>query len=93
MINSFYSDEKEERSVSLVAWEAIRNRYFNILMKLVRIKNFFGSISIFIALAILIYFIGKVQTNLISWYFFCLNLINLAFIAKADQKKSTRIWI
>ena len=93
LISSFYAIEKEEKSVSLIAWEAIRNRYFNIIMKMVRIKNFFGSISIFIALGILIYFIGNVQTNLISWYFFSLNLINLAFIAKADQKPSTRVWI
>jgi hypothetical protein len=35
------------------------------------------------------YMIGQAETNFINWGFFVLNIINFAFIAKADNKAAT----
>jgi hypothetical protein len=57
------------------------------MFQLIRFKNIIGSFLIFIVLGVLIFFIGKAQTTFIAEIFFILNMLLLAFIAKADGKK------
>ena len=67
----------------------LRERYIKYYYTLVRIKNFFGNLIIVAVLGVLLYFIGKADTNLINWIFFSLNVINFAIMAKNDNKPST----
>ena len=87
LINMLFVNEAEANGFSIICYEGIRDRYSKVMFRLVRFKNFVSSFFIFIVLAVLIYFIGKAQTNMISTAFFLLNIINLALIAKADNKQ------
>ena len=93
VINILFVNENEANNFSIRCYEGIRDRYTKIIYRLTRFKNFISSFLIFIVLGILIFFIGKAQTNLISSIFFTLNITNLSFIAKADNKKSTNMRI
>ena len=37
----------------------------------------------------MIFFVGKAETTLINWTFWVLNILNFAFMAKADNKPAT----
>jgi len=44
----------------------------------------------------MIFFVGKAETTLINWTFWVLNILNFAFMAKADNKPSTNrqsLWV
>ena len=57
-----------------------------------RMKNGFSTIMILFVLGLSFWLIGKLQTTLISWIFFSLNIILFAFISRQDNKKATHEW-
>lgn len=47
---------------------------------------------ILFVLGLSFWLIGKLQTTLISWIFFSLNVILFAFISRQDNKRATHEW-
>jgi hypothetical protein len=88
-INSLFSDEKVVKDLTRRCYEGLRNDYSDSIYVYTRIKNGLAKVLIYFALAALIYFLGKVQTNAITSALFLLNIVNLAWFAKGDSKLST----
>lgn len=89
LINVLYVDKALVRNLTQHCYEALRNEYSSSVYLMVRIKNFVNKLLVLLVLVSMIYFIGKAQVNLISTIFFVLNILNLGFIAKGDDKAST----
>jgi hypothetical protein len=95
-INTLYIDTKRVQELEIKCYEGLRNEYSSSVYVYVRIKNFFSRIFIYVGLAMLLFFLGKVQTNIFSSLLFMLNIIMLAFFAKGDSKTRTirqMVWI
>ena len=88
-INLLYSDKKRVDEMQRSCYESIRNDYSAGVHAAQRVKNFLAKIGIFVTLALMLYFVGKLQTNLLTWILFSLNVLNIAWIAKGDNKPST----
>ena len=58
-------------------------------MMLIRIRNLVSRFLIFIVLGVMIFLIGKVQTNIINSVLYLLNILLISFLAKGDSKPST----
>lgn len=43
----------------------------------------------FIVVGLMLYCNMQAETNIINWIFWCLNIVNVVFIARADNKEST----
>jgi hypothetical protein len=89
LINMLFINEAEANEFNIICYEGIRDRYSKVMFRIVRFKNFVSTFFIFIVLAVLVYFIGKAQTNLISTAFYFLNIMNIALIIKGDNRKGT----
>lgn len=72
-----------------ICYEKIRDRFFNLAVKLMRLKNALNQYLIIVVVACMFYFIRQAQSNLINWIFFVLNMLMFSFIAKGDDKDST----
>lgn len=62
----------------------IREKYGKQFYTLVKIKNFFLYILMLVIIIVMIYYVGKAETNLISWIFFILNCLLFAFMLRSD---------
>ena len=67
----------------------IRERFPVMMLWLLRLRNLAQRFVIFIVLGVMIFLIGKVQTNIINSVLFTLNIFLIAFFAKGDNKPST----
>jgi len=92
LINYFFRDAEEVADMEEICFEGIREKFTQTLYHAIRVKNFIQSYLILVLLAVLLYFIGEAQVNLISWVFFVLNALMLSFIAKGDDKASTNTY-
>lgn len=48
--------------------------------------------SVYIMFGVVFYFLGKIQTSIISTVFFTIVMTMLALISRADNKVTTNIW-
>ena len=67
-------------------------RFKDQYMLYTRAKNGFSTIMILFVLGLSFWLIGKLQTTIISWIFFSLNIVLFAFISRQDNKKATHEW-
>ena len=89
-INLLYQDRRRTAKLSGSAYESIRDSFKEeTFLTLIKIKNVFSRLLIFVALVLMIFFIGKAQTNLINWGFWSLFVINFYYMAKADEASTT----
>ena len=88
-INTIFYDEKFADQLSEICFKNLRDQYSDEIFALIRFRNSNSRFMIIPAMSFMFYFIGQVQTTVINWGFFVLNILNFAFIAKGDNKLST----
>jgi len=88
-INQLYLDTHRVQELTLKCYEGLRNEYTTSVYFYVRVKNFLSILVIYAAMVVLLYFLGKVQTNVFTSLLFVINIILLAWFAKGDVKAST----
>ena len=67
----------------------LRKRFESNFLSAIRAKHAINKFFMIVALVLMIFFVGKAQTNLINWIFWTLNVLNFAFLAVADNATST----
>jgi len=89
-INLLYQDRQRTLSLSRSSYQLIEASFKEeTFLTLIKIKNVFNRLLIFVALVLMIFFIGKAQTNLINWGFWSLCVINFYYMAKTDEATTT----
>ena len=80
-INLLYQDKHRVRKLSESSSELIEASFKEeTFLTLIKIKNVFNRLLIFVALAVMVFFVGKAQTNLINWGFWSLFVINVYYM-------------
>ena len=89
MINVLYVNPTETLRMQKTADKYLRKRFESNFLGALRAKNAINKFFMVVALVLMIFFVGKAQTNLINWIFWTLNVLNFAFLAVADNATST----
>lgn len=91
-INKLFKDEKEEQRMYKIVRKYLETHMKKELHIFLWTKVTFRFFVIIILLSLMLYFIGRAQTNVINICFFTLNVINAMILAKNDNKDSTLRW-
>ena len=87
--NQAFTNKEQSDKLMIECVSRLRDEYKTCSYYLSRVKYLIKSIFIYLVLCFMLYLQNNVQTNLINWTFFIVNVLNVAMMIAGDKSKES----